>query len=83
MLVSHESRVKELEAAKNKLQTNLQSHTALMEKHKQSAEELKHRSWGLESQLTAVRKVGGEESVRDLTGEEECRGLTEEPCQGY
>ncbi len=64
LLIGHEGRAKELETAKTKLQATLQSNSAQMEKHRQSAEEFKHKCWGLEGQLTAVRKVrrgeGGE-----------------------
>lgn len=56
LVTSHRGRLKELEGEKAKLQGGVQSLSAQLEKKQQSAEDFKRKCWGLEGQLTSVRK---------------------------
>ena len=57
LLAAHKAHLKEVEAEKGKMLASVQNLSAQLEKKKQSAEEFKQKCWGLEGQLTSVRKV--------------------------
>jgi predicted RNase H-like nuclease (RuvC/YqgF family) len=57
LLVSDKAQLKDLEGRNSKLQSNVQSLSAQLEKKNRMVEEFKQKCWGLEGQLTSVRKV--------------------------
>lgn len=59
LVATQEVRIKELEAAKSKLEKSIQNTNNQMAKHKKAAEELKQKCDGLEAQLASLRKVRG------------------------
>lgn len=56
-LSTFNSKLKELTDQTSKLQRNYQTAAAQVEKYKQAAETLRHKSEGLEGQLVSLRKV--------------------------